>query len=98
MAYRVAFVDGIPLVLDSFEEPILDACCTPVCGGGMLGGGGSGVGGGGGGGGIGGGGGGGLGGGLGGVGSLVGIAALAAVGSDDNAVFIPRPASPVLPE
>ncbi len=91
-------VDGIPLVLDSFEEPLLDGCCSPLCGGGMLGGG-SGAGSAGGGGGFGGGGGGGFGGGgLGGVGALVGIAALAAVGSDDNAVFIPRPASPVLPE
>ena len=91
-------LDGIPLALDSFEEPVFDACCTPLCGGGMLGGGS--MGGGGGGGSIGGGGGGGGlgGGGLGGVGALVGIAALAAVGSDDNAVFIPRPASPVLPE
>ncbi len=92
----VESVDGIPLVLESFEEPILDACCTPLCGGGMSGGGS--IGGGGSGGAIGGSGGGGLGGGLGGVGALVGIAALAAVGSDDNTVFIPRPASPVLPE
>jgi uncharacterized membrane protein YgcG len=90
-------VDGIPLVLDGFNEPVLDGCCTPLCGGGMSGGSGSGSAGGGGG--FGGGGGGGFGGGgLSGVGALVGIAALAAVGSDDNAVFIPRPASPVLPE
>jgi hypothetical protein len=97
MGEPVEVVDGVPFALDGFEEPILDGCCTPFGGGGMMGGGGSGNGGGGGS--IGGGGGGGgFGGGLSGVGALVGIAALAAVGSDDNAVFIPRPASPALPE
>ncbi|MEP4684283.1 MAG: carboxypeptidase regulatory-like domain-containing protein, partial [Rhodopirellula bahusiensis] len=83
--------DGFGTAVDAFGNPV-DAFGNPVGGGGFAGGGGSY------GGGFGGGGGGGFGGGLGGIASLAGLGIVAAsLDDDDNNVFPPQPASPIVP-